>query len=208
MDRIIFLLIFVLHFRKSQNKNISYTYCTDTDEIIPKKVKDIPNKNPNTFKLLKVNKDDFQDFNIVLELKNIETEIKLYNLTKYESLLINSLKKAVQTIKSLIKVIPYSCYNFNEDFLDEYGFYYWDRDKFGIYKYKNYFNTCDYNIDLLIVTRFFNKNEKDTSIIKSSILYVREQNGQPIVGSLKINKDFDFSKNNTKNFLNIFFFII
>ena len=75
MDRIIFLLIFVLHFRKSQNKNISYTNCTDTDEIIPKKVKDIPKNNPNTFKLLKVNKDDFQDFNIVLELKNIENEL-------------------------------------------------------------------------------------------------------------------------------------
>ena len=37
------------------------------------------------------------------------------------------MKKAAETMKSLLKVKPLDCYIFNEDFVEDFGFYYWDK---------------------------------------------------------------------------------
>ena len=101
----LFLILLIL-FVNSDNKKV---HKCSSHEIIPKKVKELQINENYTYTRKLEDDNEFQDFNIVLELKNIETEIELYNLTQYQSLIINSMKKAVETMKSLIKVKPYSC---------------------------------------------------------------------------------------------------
>ena len=145
--------------------------------------------------------------NIVLELTNIEKEISLYNLTPYRDLIINSLIKAVKTMKSLIKTKYYKCYTFNEDFLNEFGFNYWDKKQFGLNETIKSFRTCDFDIDLLIVVRFFNRTENldDLTMVNSDVLYMGSNNKAPVVGEIILSKNIDFSKKNSNNFLEYLF---
>ena len=200
-----YLLIFALifHLVNAENKKISFKCDLGSKQNIPKKAKEIPLEKLNPKYKRKLDDNRFQDFNIVIELKNIETEIELNNLSQYHDLIINALKKAVETIKSLVKVRPYPCFSFDEDFLDEYGFHYWDKEKFGITDTKKSFDTCELNIDLLIVTRFFNETENLDNLYEfsSDLLYRRTSNDQPIVVSFKLDKFFDFSKRNSKTYL-------
>ena len=106
------------------------------------------------------------------------------------------MKKAAETMKSLLKVKPLDCYIFNEDFVEDFGFYYWDKTKFGINENRKNFSTCSFGIDLLIFSRFYNKTEREEMgshkyLMGSDIIWVRSNNGHPLVASLIINKDFE-----------------
>ena len=48
--------------------------------------------------------DIFKDFNIYLDLLNFEYEIKQYNLEDKREFFINGMNRAIETIKSLLKV--------------------------------------------------------------------------------------------------------
>ena len=200
------LIIFLILIVKEKSEKNSPLKCGNPSKIIPKGINPIPNKNKSQPR----RHLEFKDFKIVLETKNIETEIKLYNLTKYQYIILNSITESLKYIQSLFKVRKLECYTFKENFVEEFGFHYWDKEKFGISGSKRNFSNCDYDIDLLIFTRFFNDTEMKNGEydISSEPLYIDSSTGQPIVGSAVFNRNIDFSKNNTKNYLEFLFFHI
>ena len=78
-----------------------YRCGVDDEKIIP-----LPSKHfiPIKKDKRKLNDDDFKEFNIFLDLINIKKDIVKYKLEKYQDLIINSLNKGVETLKSLLKV--------------------------------------------------------------------------------------------------------
>ena len=100
----IFLLISIFfQLIISQENNFFYRCGADDNNIAP-----IPAKNyvkiDNQDRRLNDNEEQFKDFNIYLDLINIKNDIKKYKLQQYENLFINSLKKAVETLETLLKV--------------------------------------------------------------------------------------------------------
>ena len=69
------------------------------------------------------NEDEYKDFNIYLDLINIKNDIKIFHLEAYESLFIDSLNKAVETLESLLKIkknnyaYAFTDYLFSEDLM-------------------------------------------------------------------------------------------
>ena len=200
------LIIFLILIIKEKSEKTSPLKCGNPSKITPKGISPIPIKN----NLQSRRHLEYKDFKIVLETKNIETEIKLYKLTKYQYIILNAMTEALKNIQSLFKVRKIDCYTFKEDFAEEFGYHYWDKEKFGISGSKKNFSNCDYDIDLLIFTRFFNNTEMKNGEydIGYEPLYIDSSTGQPIVGSAIINRNIDFSKNNTKNYLEFLFFHI
>ena len=174
--------------------------------IIPRKIEEIKIKDDSGEKRKLDN--DYHDLNIVLEYKNIEKEIELNNLTSYKDLIINSMNKAAETLNSLLKAVQKrQCFLFYDDFVEEYGFYYWDKARFGINSAKKYFYTCDYGIDLLIFLRFINSEEKnDDSLVNSQIYWVKKADECPIIGGIILNKEiFNLTIKVTSDYLNYIF---
>ena len=147
------IFIFLCLINNVISKEKISTKCGSPD-IITKNINNIQNKKQKKHSRRKLDSDGFQDFNIILEKKNIETEIYLNYLSIYKQKIINAMNEAVKAMKSLLKVKPLDCYSFNEDFLEDYDFYYWDKAKFGITKNNKKFYTCDFDIDLLILQDF------------------------------------------------------
>lgn len=131
--RIIYeILLFLFLIEKEYSNSEIPSKCGGKSKYIPKKIKEIPSKEKSSLLQRKLEDDGYQDFNIVLEYKNIETEIELYNLTKYKTLIIKAMEEALIDMKSLLKTKEVGCYIFDEDFVEENEFYYWDKEKFGI----------------------------------------------------------------------------
>ena len=97
------LLIFIFQIINCSKKEIFYRCGVDDTPINPIPIKNvIPMENDDR----KLNDDnEFKDFNIYLDLINIKRDIQIYHLEEYESLFIDSLNKAVETLESLLKVI-------------------------------------------------------------------------------------------------------
>ena len=208
--RIIFvtLIAFLIHIINSQKR----TKCGLNSKIIPKLIEEDPNENQYQFgRKLSNESEEYRDINIVLDYKNIETEIELNNLNKYKSLIINSMNKAVETLKNLVKIkTPISCFTLEVDFIEYVGFYFWDKERFGITNEKKKFSTCDFDnkIDLLIFTRFFNETEMNadnSSLMNALVLYSRASNSQPIVGGILFDKNTDYSLKNSDRLLDYIF---
>ena len=200
------LIMLLIHIINSHKK----TKCGLQSKIIPKSVEESPNVNQFRRKLNNES-DEYRDINIVLDYKNIETEIDLNNLNKIKTQIINSMNKAVETLKKLIKIkTPIACYIFEEDFIEEAGFYFWDKERFGITNEKKNFSTCDFDfgIDLLIFTRFFNETEikaDNNSLMNAQLLYTKLSNSQPIVGGIFLDKYTDYSLKNSDKLLDYIF---
>ena len=88
------LIMLLIHIINSHKK----TKCGLKSKIIPKSVEESPNVNQFRRKLNNES-DEYRDINIVLDYKNIETEIDLNNLNKIKTQIINSMNKAVETLK-------------------------------------------------------------------------------------------------------------
>ena len=152
------------------------------------------------------------DLNIVFDLTYVEEGITKYNLAAYRSIIINSFYNVAQTLKSLLKVVERRCYYIYSYDFDDYGFDNWNKAKFGITSYHNYFKTCDYNIDLFILSRFYDSDElieyKDTNLLISKILYVGSQTGQPVSGHILLNQKAILSNINKKNLEEYFKYLL
>ena len=201
-----FYLVILLGLIKSLSGIKNITKCGSNKQIIPRKIEEIKIKEDSGEKRKLDN--DYHDLNIVLEYKNIEKEIELNNLTSYKDLILNSMNKAAETLNSLLKAVQKrQCFLFYDDFVEEYGFYYWDKARFGINSTKKYFYTCDYGIDLLIFLRFINSEEKnDDSLVNSQIYWVKKADECPIIGGIILNKEiFNSTIKVTSDYLNYIF---
>ena len=152
------------------------------------------------------------DLNIVFDLTYVEEGITKYNLAAYRSIIINSFYNVAQTLKSLLKVVERRCYYIYSYDFDDYGFDNWNKAKFGITSFHNYFKTCDYNIDLFILSRFYDSDElieyKDSNLLISKILYVGSQTGQPVSGHILLNQKAILSNINKKNLEEYFKYLL
>ena len=184
--------IFLLFICVKTSSNTKYAYRVKGNEnIIPKKVKEVPFRQNKTLNKRRLDNDYNENINIVLDYKNIETEMTLYNLLSYRETLFNAMKTAADILSSLLKPTYRDCYYFEEDFVQYFGYYYWDKQKFGINNTHKYFYTCNYDIDLLIFFRFTNKTEEQDHQnfdLFSGILYERSNGGRPIIGGIVLNK--------------------
>ena len=210
---IYFFILFVLLIKKikSENQEKVFKCGSKKEKFEPRLVKESTIKGQSHLKRKLNNKNGFRDINIVLDYKNIESEIDLNNLNQYKNLIINSMNKAAQAMSKLIQINSSDCFNFGEDFIDQFGFKYWDKERFGITNKKPNFITCDFDIDLLIFTRFFNETEmgdNNETTMSSEILYSKTIDKRPIVGAIYLNKDTNLSLKNSDKLMDFIFISI
>ena len=157
-------------------------------------VEDIYNKPPRIIQPISNNKRSLQnsnnnELNIICDLTYIEKGIIEYKLNEYHSIIINSFNYIVQILKSLLKIVYKNCFLIYDNDFDEDGFINWNKTKFGLSSSKHYFRSCDYDMDLFILSRFFTETElknKDISLMRSGILYLG-LTGQIVAGQILIN---------------------
>ena len=196
MKEFIILLSFVINSQiVNNNENKKLYRCNIDDNYInplpaPHYIK-IENKNN-----LLANKD-FKDFHIYLDLLNIKNGIKKYHLEQYEELFINSLNKAIKTLENLLKVKNRKYrYKFNDEDIKKINIDYWNKSMIGT---NSIGDNDQLDIDLYIFGKFDNKME-NSIIVKSRIEYIEIDNGRPIIGSLNINANIDYSKINLQEY--------
>ena len=76
----------------------------------------------------KLDGDEYKDFHIYLDLANIESEITKFGLEKYKTMYIESLKKAVKTLETLLKVKkPTKGFKFTDNNIKNINISYWNK---------------------------------------------------------------------------------
>ena len=158
-------------------------------------------KHEETFKRKIEGESDFVDFQIYLDFANLEKDMETYGLSNKKNFFENSMTNAAKTLTTLLKVKPLdigdgnSGYNIFDEHFAEIGISYWDKDKFGneaISKHKTFQSQ---NIHLAIFATLDELSE--STLATASAKVYQSENGQPLVGLVKINKDVDYSKLNS-----------
>ena len=146
--------------------------------------------------------DGFKNFSIYVDLENIKNDIKNLGLEDNEDFFISSIQNAVKALTSLLKVKPLiGNYYLNDEDFKKLGIDKWETEKFGTAaKNKNiYFQNL--NIDLVIFGMFSELGESTLATASAkAVQETSEQYGQPYVGLLKINKNVDYSLENSKKY--------
>ena len=154
--------------------------------------------NPQNSKrtLDNIDKDGFKDFNICLDLCNFEEEIILYNLQDKRDLFVEGMKKAISTLKTLLRVKPPQFnYKFTDDLIEDIGINKWNKSLIGNETDKG---MIDLDIDLFIFVRFDNKeNMGELTLASALVEYLESGNGKPLLGLVNINREIDYSKENS-----------
>ena len=142
-----------------------------------------------------VDSEGFKKFNIYLDLVNLEEEIKQYNLTKYRDLFVEGIKKAVNTLQSLLRVKPPTGRIDLTNFVQKENISYWNSSILGNIA-KIDISTLDF--DLIVFAKFKNSSTMgEGTLAYASARFLNSENGQPLIGLITINKDIDYSKNNS-----------
>ena len=158
-------------------------------------------KHDETFKRKIEGESDFVDFQIYLDFANLEKDMETYGLSNKKNFFETSMTNAAKTLKTLLKVKPLdigngnSGYNIYDEHFAQIGISYWDKDKFGneaISKHKTFQSQ---NIHLAIFATLDELSE--STLATASAKVYQSENGQPLVGLVKINKDVDYSKLNS-----------
>ena len=189
------LLIFIFQIINCSKKEISYRCGVDDTPINPIPIKNvIPMKNDDR----KLNDDDeFKDFNIYLDLINIKRDIEIFHLEEYESLFIDSLNKAVETLESLLKVKKLEhAFKFYDEDLININIPYWNKTVIGN---DSIGNTKELGIDLFIFGRF-DDNMEALTLANAGAKYIDPDTKQPIVGVVNINTKVNYAKINSKEY--------
>ena len=142
-----------------------------------------------------VDSDGFKKFNIYLDLVNLEEEIKQYNLTKYRDIFVNGTKNAVNILQSLLKVKPTTGRSNLTNLLQSENISYWNS---SILKNVAEIDISTLNFDLIVFAKF----EDSSTMGEGTLAYagariITPGSGQPLIGVIAINKDIDYSKNNS-----------
>ena len=195
------LIFFILIIKNCDNleRPKFYRCGFDDEKYDPIIIKDFkPINKTNLLYKRRLDSDGFKDFNIYLDIANIENDIRINNLDKYHDLFINSMKKAVKTLTNLLKVKPLEDnFEISNSVLGQLNINHWNKSNFGdaaIYK-GNTLSTL--NIDLVI----FGKIESlDDSTLASASGMGFDRKGQPFLGLVKINKNVDYSKEKSQEY--------
>ena len=195
------LIFFILIIKNCDNleRPKFYRCGFDDEKYDPIIIKDFkPINKTNLLYKRRLDSDGFKDFNIYLDIANIENDIRINNLDKYHDLFINSMKKAVKTLTNLLKVKPLEDnFEISNSVLGQLNINHWNKSNFGdaaIYK-GNTLSTL--NIDLVI----FGKIESlDDSKLASASGMGFDRKGQPFLGLVKINKNVDYSKEKSQEY--------
>ena len=171
---------------------------SDKTEPIPKLATEIlPIKNPKRV-LDNVDQDGFKEFNIFLDLNNFDYEVELYNLSSTREIFVSGMTKALNTIKSLLKVKPTENYQFQDEDLRNESINKWNTTIVGS---KASQGMSELGIDLFIFVRFGDAREMgELSLASASARYLDVKTGQPTLGIININRDVDYSKQNAFQF--------
>ena len=140
---------------------------------------------------------EFEDFKIYLDFKNLEEDLKKYGLFSQRDFFVSSMKKAVSTLETLLKVKPliYDNYNMEDSFLRNNNITSWETDKFGNDAIKNNVNFKTLKIHLAIFGTLVEMHE--STLATASAKVFQDPGGQPLVGIVKINKDINYTLPNS-----------
>ena len=101
------LLLFFVTIINIHAQEIIYK-CGIYDDNIPERpathYDKIDKDNPSYKRRAETDSEEFQDFHIYLDLINLKNHIQKFNLLENEKLYIDSMKNAVKTLESLLKV--------------------------------------------------------------------------------------------------------
>ena len=142
---------------------------------------------------------EFKDFNIVIDYENIISDINKYGLQSQKDFYISSMNKAVETLKSLLKVKPLDTeldYYISDENLKQLNLEAWDKTRFGDEAIRNKKSFQSLGIDLVIFGTF--KDMPERTLATASAQLNQDSDGQPYVGLVKINKNIDYSKPNSQ----------
>ena len=144
--------------------------------------------------------DEFKEFNIYLDLTNIEYEIGLLGLKEHEDFFISSMQKAVDVLKSLLKVKPLrEEYQLNDHDFQILNISKWDTEKFGTNASKSGKSFKTEDIDLAIFGKFEDLGESTLATASARAFQnTTIRRGQPYIGVVKINKNVNYLLPNSK----------
>jgi len=206
---ILFFLIYfspILGSKDIKNNFISYKCGADNIDLKPKPatlMTKIDDRDPEYQRRLEtIDEDGFKKFNIYLDLYNFEDEIIKYKLNNIRELLINGMNKAINTLKSLLKVkSSKKNYLFSDEEILNIGINNWDKDKIGNKTLNKLHGFYYFNIDLYIFVRFESKNVLGEATLASAIAaYLDKESGRPLIGLVNINKDVNYTKEKSKEY--------
>ena len=191
-SKMLLLLIFVFQLINCEEKQVFYRCGVNDEHIKPISI------NPVKYDDRRLdNEEEFKDFNIYLDLINIKNDIKIFKLEAYESLFIDSLNKAVETLKSLLKVkkLNYG-FGFTDKQIEDIKIPNWNKTMIGTNAIGN---TQELGIDLFIFGRFDDAMNLST-LASAGPRYSDSETKKPIVGVVNINTKVDYSKINSKEY--------
>ena len=200
--KIYFILLLFLSIIEVQSHEIRYKCGADKKrtKLIPSEYYNKIDKNsPTNKRRLSSSEGEYKDFNIYLDTINIKNQIKEKKLQCNETLLLNAMNKAIETIQSLLKVKEIGK---QQAITDEV--------------IKNIFEIDDWNktiigssatsdmkslgIDLIIMG-YFDERIDGSTLAFASPAAVDETNGRPIVGVVALNPYLNYSKPNLEKAL-------
>ena len=143
---------------------------------------------------------EYEDFKIFLDFTNLENDMKTLGVENQKEFYENSMKKAVNTLSSLLKVKPLEHgndgvgYNVKGEDLRRYNISFWNNSVFGDEAINQGKTFQSQGINLAIFGTLTDLPE--STLATASAIFV-QSNGQPYGGLVKINKHIDYSKPNS-----------
>ena len=144
---------------------------------------------------------EFEDFNIYLDFANLEEDMKKLNMESQKDFFENAMKKAVDTLTTLLKVKPLAHrndeegYNLADEDLKKLNLTKWNESLFGngSIAQKKTFQNQGINLAIFGTLTTLSSSTLATATAQA----YQNGNNQPYVGLVKINKDVDYSKPNS-----------
>ena len=139
---------------------------------------------------------EYEDFKIFLDFTNLENDMKTLGVENQKEFYENSMKKAVNTLSSLLKVKPLEHgndgvgYNVKGEDLRKYNITHWNNSVFGDEAINQGKTFQSQGINLAI---FGTLTDLPESTLATASPIGAQSNGQPYVGLVKINKHIDYS---------------
>ena len=164
------------------------------NEIIPLEV-DEPNQSR------RLDNEEFKDFKIYLDLAYIKYQASLNpELSKHLGKVISSMEKAKSTLEQLFLVKPFvTRWIVRAENLESLGIEKFNTDFFKR-KGETSKNLKDIGYDLYIFPKFGELNS-----LGSWGIYYKDKNNRPMVTKMTLSSKFNFEKNGSDKFLNVFF---
>ena len=188
LAQIILLELYIFQIINCLEKRYFYRCGVDDEEVKP-----IPATNYVTTEKDKrrLGDGEFKDFKIYLDLINVKNDIVKYHLEEYETLFISSLKKAVKTLESLLKVEnSQRGFSFTDDQITAIKINDWNKTIIGTNAIGN---SQELGIDLFIFGRLDDQMDQYT-LASAGPRYSDSINHRPIIGVVNINTKVNYSK--------------